>query len=106
MIMGIRKSTRIENYRMIHAWTDAAVGFTAEAHKEDGEWAVTIGSTRRVFAFYMNAVDWVMDEYRQRKTEAAQKSAGDMIADAGGTVSDDEAADYLASARLMQDLGL
>lgn len=111
--MSIKKSTRIENYRMIHVWTDDEIGFVAEATKEEWTWATRIGDSDtdlftegRLFSHYLKAVDWIMDEWRLAKSpkvsweEIAAEMAGDMGME-WEYLEDDVKQDLLDAARQM-----
>ena len=110
--MGIKKSTRIENYRMIHTWTDDSIGFMAEIAKQEWTWVAVAGDEEgRMFARYQSAVDWVMDAWRLAKSgyQSWEEPAAVMAADLGKdweSLPDDEAQDLVDAARSNARYGL
>lgn len=104
--MSIRKGTHIENYRMIHTWTDDEIEFRAAVNKIEhtGEWIGRLGDDSKGFHRYQNAVDWVMDEWRLARAgltsweEGAAQMAGDQGLD-WETIDDEMKQDFLDAAR-------
>lgn len=102
--MGIRKSTRIENYRMVHTWVDDEFEFVAEVNKVEGRWIARVTDKEQGFDRYQQAVDFIMDEYRLVKAglDSWEGTAAVFAADRGldwESLSDEEAQDFIDAAR-------
>lgn len=109
--MGIRKSTRVQEMRLIHVWDDVEIGFHAEVFKRDWTWSANSTTDEdRMFAQYQSAVDYVMDAWRLAKSgyhsweEAGATLAGDQGKE-WEALSDDEMQDYLDAARMSARVG-
>lgn len=102
--MGIRKDTRVENYRMIHTWADPEHNFKAEVRREDGLWLVDTGQALRTVQDYKRAVDIVMDDYRLTKAglDSWEDKAREMAEKPWEELSDYEQHDLIGAARLME----
>ena len=103
--MAISKTTRVENYRRIHVWTDTENQFTAEVFKQDWAWVCQInGRSDTLFSRYQGAVDWVMDQWRLAKAGLTSwdEPAAQMAVDDGReweSLTDMEQQTYLDEAR-------
>lgn len=109
--MALRKSTRVEDHRLIHVWADSEIGFRAEVRKDDGWWKVnTSTNMQATIQRYDRAVDVVMDEWRLAKAghSSWDEPASQMAEDDGkvwADLSDDEQHDYIEAARADARMG-
>lgn len=97
--MGIKKTTHLEDYRLVHVWDDPEVGFHAEVTKKEGRW---VSSEGRAHDFYRDAVDELMDEWRRAKAEALESRAVELALDQGYSwvvLDDYTQQDYINAAR-------